>query len=58
MQASVENKIVNETLPPKLKELQQKIQDEEYISYAVNRIAVVMSKRIIDMHDSKKNSII
>lgn len=58
MQSSVENKIVNETLPPKLKELQQKIQDEEYISYAVNRIAVVMSKRIIDMHDSKKNSII
>lgn len=58
MQASVENKIINESLPPKLKELQQKIQDENYISYAVNRIALVMSKKIIDLHDSKKNSII
>lgn len=58
MQASVENKITNESLPPKLKELQQKIQDENYISYAVNKIAVVMSKKIIDLHDSKKNLII
>ncbi len=47
MQFSAENK-TKEELSPRLKEIQKKIQDENYISYAVDRIAIVISKRIVD----------
>lgn len=37
-----------EELPPRLKELRKKIRDPEYIEGAVQRIAQVISKKIIE----------
>jgi len=37
------------SLSPKIKELQKKIQDENYINSAVDRIALVMSRHIVDL---------
>jgi hypothetical protein len=48
-----------EELSPRLKELQEKIQDESYINNAVDRIAVLVSKRIIDLQEfMSRNSIL
>ena len=41
---------INTDLPPRLQEIQQKIQDPSYVNFAIDRIAVVLSKRIVDMH--------
>ena len=58
MESSV-NSDSSEDLSPRLKELQQKIHDESYINNAVDRIAVIMSKRIITMNEYfDKNSVI
>ena len=49
----------DEELSPRLKELQEKIQDESYINNAVDRIAVLVSKRIIDLQEfMSRNSIL
>lgn len=37
-----------ESLPPRLKELREKIRDPSYVENAVQRIAQVISKRIIE----------
>ncbi|MDD7014884.1 MAG: hypothetical protein PUI24_07895 [Spirochaetales bacterium] len=47
MQSST-NASLNSALSPKLKALQQKIQDPVYIENAVDRIAVVISSRIVE----------
>ena len=38
---------VNTDLPPRLQEIQQKIQDPSYVNFAIDRIAVVLSKRMM-----------
>jgi len=47
----------NMDLPVKIRELQQKIQDENYIDYAIDRIAVIMSRHIVDAKSLTGNSI-
>lgn len=39
----------------RIKELQKKIKDEDYINEAVERIALIMSKQIIESRIVKKN---
>lgn len=41
-------------LPPRIRELQKKIQDKEYVNYAVDRIAMIMSCHIVDYRIEKK----
>ncbi len=53
----VAEKKTKEELSPRLKEIQKKIQDENYISYAVDRIAIVMSKRIVEEETSLRSSL-
>ncbi|MBQ5400227.1 MAG: hypothetical protein IKQ66_04990 [Treponema sp.] len=36
----------------RIKELQQKIQDENYINFAVERIALVVSRQIVEKRNS------
>ena len=38
----------NSTLSPRLKELQQKIHDDSYVNNAIDRIAVVMSRHLVE----------
>ena len=33
---------------PKISDLQKKIQDADYINYAIDRIAVIMSRHIVE----------
>lgn len=33
---------------PRILELQRKIQDDNYLEYAIDRIAVIMSRHIVD----------
>lgn len=47
----------NEELPLRLRELQQKILDESYLDYAIDRIAVVMSRHIVDAKSITGNSV-
>ncbi|MCQ2247589.1 MAG: hypothetical protein MJZ50_01125 [Treponema sp.] len=47
------NAAEKDTLSPRLMELQKKIQDENYINWAVDRIAIVMSRRIVEDHIEK-----
>ncbi len=37
-------------LSPRLKELQQKIRDESYLSNAIDRIAVIISRQLVGNH--------
>ena len=46
--------VVNGTFSPRVMELRQKIHDAEYIDYAVQRIAQVLSRKIIE--DSEQQS--
>ncbi len=39
---------------PRIMELQKKIQDENYINSAIDRIALVMSNQIVSFHIEKK----
>ncbi len=43
-------------LSPRLQELQQKIHDDSYINNAIDRIAVIMSRHIVDSHNQSCNS--
>ena len=36
------------TVSPRIKELQQKIQDETYVHYAIERIALIVSREIAE----------
>lgn len=47
----------NVDLPLKIRELQLKIQDENYLDYAIDRIAVIMSRHIVDSKSLTGNSI-
>ena len=40
-------------LSPKVLELKQKIQDTNYFNYAIDRIAVVMSRYIVEDREKK-----
>lgn len=42
------------SVPPRIRELQKKIQDENYISSAIDRIALIMSRHIVDFNVEKK----
>ena len=53
MQA-VNNSTPNSALSPRIRELQKKIQDENYINSAVDRIALIMSRHIVEFHIEKK----
>lgn len=46
--AHLARKKQNESIPPRLLELRKKIQDEAYIDMAIQRIAQVISRRIIE----------
>ncbi len=46
------NSSCSKQLSPRLKELQVKIHDEKYIEYAVERIALVVSRRIVEKYTS------
>ncbi|MBQ9205838.1 MAG: hypothetical protein IJ158_03900 [Treponema sp.] len=46
---------LNGTFSPRVMELRQKIHDAEYIDYAVQRIAQVLSRKIIE--DSEQQSL-
>ncbi len=39
-----------------MRELQVKIHDEKYIDYAVERIALVVSRRIVEKHTSGRSA--
>jgi hypothetical protein len=51
---SAKNVGQNSSLPPRLRELQKKIQDENYINSAVDRIALIVSRRIVELNIDKK----
>ena len=53
MQA-VNNATPNSALSPRIRELQKKIQDENYINSAVDRIELLMSRHIVEFHIEKK----
>lgn len=42
------NEAVETVITQKILELQKKIQDEDYINSAIDRIAVIMSRRIVE----------
>ena len=42
-----------EPLSPKIIELRKKIQDENYINSAIARIALVLSRQIVENHIAK-----
>ncbi|MBP3367391.1 MAG: hypothetical protein J6K96_10475 [Treponema sp.] len=42
------------SVPPRIRELQKKIQDEDYINSAVDRIALIMSRHIVEFNVEKK----
>ncbi len=46
----------NSSLSPRLKDLQQKIQDDSYLNNAIDRIAVIMSRHIVETHSVTGNS--
>ncbi|MBP5176355.1 MAG: hypothetical protein ILP07_10660 [Treponema sp.] len=50
------NSSCTKQLPPRLRELQVKIHDEKYIDYAVERIALVVSRRIVEKHTSGRSA--
>ncbi|WP_318712854.1 hypothetical protein [Treponema sp.] len=47
------NAPVKQTLSPKILELQKKIQDENYINSAIDRIALILSRQIVENHIDK-----
>ena len=42
------NAAVKTVLSPRIVELQKKIQDEDYINSAIDRIALIMSRHIVE----------
>ncbi len=38
------------TVSPRIKELQMKIQDENYVNGAIERIALIVSRQIVEKH--------
>ncbi len=50
---TVDNVASKSTVSPKIAELQKKIQDENYINFAIDRIAVIMSRHIVDFNVEK-----
>ena len=44
---------VKTVLSPRILELQKKIQDENYINSAIDRIALVLSRQIVENHIAK-----
>ncbi|MGN0728942.1 hypothetical protein [Treponema sp.] len=53
MQAAKSN-TQNSALSPRIRELQKKIQDKEYINSAIDRIALIMSRHIVEFRIEKK----
>lgn len=51
---NAESKTLKSEAPTRIKELQEKIKDENYINEAVERIALIMSKQIIESRMVKK----
>ncbi|WP_407400659.1 hypothetical protein [Treponema sp.] len=47
------NAATKQTLPQKIVELQKKIQDENYINSAIDRIALIVSRQIVEDHIEK-----
>lgn len=47
------NAPAKQTLSPKILELQKKIQDESYINSAIDRIALILSRQIVENHIEK-----
>ncbi len=41
---------------PRIRELQLKIQDQAYVDYAIERIALIMSRQIVEKRNSSANS--
>lgn len=42
-----------QTLSPKILELRKKIQDENYVNSAIDRIALILSRQIVENHIEK-----
>ncbi|HAK69371.1 MAG TPA: hypothetical protein DEO40_06710 [Treponema sp.] len=40
------------TVSPRIRDLQKKIQDSSYVDYAVERIALIVSRQIVEKHNS------
>ena len=46
-----------QTPSPKILEFQKKIQDESYISSAIDRIALIVSRQIVEKHSITGHSV-
>lgn len=46
----------NVGVDPRIKELQKKIQDESYINSAIERIALIMSRRLVEENPRSRNA--
>ena len=45
----------SQLISQRIKELQIKIQDEKYISYAVERIALIVSRQLIEKRNGNRS---
>ena len=54
MTSSSKSIVLNGTFSPRVMELRKKIHDAEYVDYAVQRIAQVLSRKIVE--DSEQQS--
>lgn len=50
---SSENTMLDRTFSPRVMELRRKIHDSEYIEYAVQRIAQVLSRKIVEDNERR-----
>ena len=48
MTSSSKSVVLNGTFSPRVMELRKKIHDAEYVDYAVQRIAQVLSRKIVE----------
>lgn len=48
------NKIADDKVPARILEMREKIKDKDYIECAIQRIALVLSKRLMDTGDVDK----
>lgn len=48
---------VSSGVSPRILELQKKIQDQDYINYAIDRIAVIMSRHIVENKSVTGNTV-
>lgn len=54
MTSSTKSVVLNGTFSPRVMELRKKIHDAEYVDFAVQRIAQVLSRKIVE--DSEQQS--